>query len=450
MGYAARRLLEYSDSKKNLYCLAIQYSCKTASVVSFLKNVQSRTKRPAFRRRRNSFFFKFAVACSLLSYYRLMKTDLFDYDLPASFIAQQPAEPRDSSRLLVLHRADGRLEHRTFRDIGDYLQVGDLLVANNSRVIPARLHGHKATGGAVEIFLLRQLDEAGQQWECLVRGRKLVEGVEILVEKTDERAQSPNHPMVRSARFVITAAIQSVHPAGTRIVHFSEPLRPYLAELGEVPLPPYITDYAGDRERYQTVYSRPEGSVAAPTAGLHFTPELLVALRQQGVLFETVTLHVGLDTFRPVESKEIEEHAIHTEWAEVSSATAKRINEATLAGGKIVAVGTTSVRTLEWAATGAQGIDPYATDACPWQRVAAFMGNVNLFIRPGYRFRALDALLTNFHLPRSSLLMLVSAFIGQAYSDDIDAGRQILLDTYEVAKQEGYRFFSFGDAMLIL
>lgn len=371
-----------------------------------------------------------------------MKTELFDYDLPASFIAQQPVEPRDSSRLLVLHRADGRLEHRTFREIGDYLQAGDLLVANNSRVIPARLHGRKTTGGAVEIFLLRQRDELGQQWECLVRGRNLTAGVEVLLEKSGNNDPSLPHP--------ITATIQAVHPTGTRTIAFSAPLRPYLDELGEVPLPPYITSYVGDSERYQTVYSRPEGSVAAPTAGLHFTPELLVSLRQQGVFFDTVTLHVGLDTFKPIESEEIEGHVIHTEWAEVSSATAKRINEVTLAGGKIVGVGTTTARTLEWAATGAQGLDPYATDACPWQRVAAFTGNVNLFIRPGYRFRALDALLTNFHLPRSSLLMLVSAFIGQLYDGDPDAGRRMLLSAYEVAKQEGYRFFSFGDAMLIL
>lgn len=375
-----------------------------------------------------------------------MKTDLFDYELPASFIAQQPAEPRDSSRLLVLHRSDGRLEHRTFREIGAYLTAGDLLVANNSRVIPARLHGYKqraaGRGGAVEIFLLRQLDELGQSWECLVRGRKLIAGVTILLENASESSQSPIHP--------ITATIEVVHATGSRTVHFSEPIRPYLADLGEVPLPPYITAYAGDRERYQTVYSRPEGSVAAPTAGLHFTPDLLVALRQQGVLFDTVTLHVGLDTFKPVASEEIEGHVIHTEWADVSSVTAKRINDVTLAGGRIVAVGTTSARTLEWAATGAQGIDPYATDACPWQRVAAFTGNVSLFIRPGYRFRAVDVLLTNFHLPRSSLLMLVSAFIGQAHGADLDAGRRILLDSYAVAKAEGYRFFSFGDAMLIL
>lgn len=383
-----------------------------------------------------------------------MKTNLFDYDLPASCIAQQPAEPRDSSRLLVLHRADGRLEHRTFRDIGDYLHAGALLVANNSRVIPARLHGRKrgptGRGGAVEIFLLRQLDDMSQRWECLVRGRKLVEGVEILVEKHEENPSTRNPSITLSPDHQLSAAIQAVQPSGTRIIAFSAPLRPYLDELGEVPLPPYITSYAGDRERYQTVYSHPEGSVAAPTAGLHFTPELLVALRRQGVLFETVTLHVGLDTFKPVESEEIEGHVIHTEWAEVSSATAKRINEVTLAGGKIVGVGTTTARTLEWAATGAQGLDPYATEACPWQRVAAFTGTVNLFIRPGYRFRALDALITNFHLPRSSLLMLVSAFIGQVHSADPDAGRRLLLDTYAVAKREGYRFFSFGDAMLIL
>ena len=388
-----------------------------------------------------------------------MKTELFDYELPTAFIAQQPVEPRDSSRLLVLHRADGRLEHRTFRDIGDYLRAGDLLVANNSRVIPARLHGHKkGTGGAVEIFLLRQGDESGQQWECLVRGRNLISGVEILLEKSDDNNQSPPHPLTPSPPHPLTpspshpliATIQAVNTTGTRTITFSAPLRPYLDDLGEVPLPPYITSYVGDSERYQTVYSQPEGSVAAPTAGLHFTPELLVTLRQQGVLFDTVTLHVGLDTFKPVESEEVEGHVIHTEWAEVSSATAKRINEVTLAGGRIVGVGTTTARTLEWAATGAQGLDPYATAACPWQRVAAFTGNVNLFIRPGYRFRALDALLTNFHLPRSSLLMLVSAFIGQVHDADLDSGRRMLLAAYEVAKQEGYRFFSFGDAMLIL
>lgn len=361
-----------------------------------------------------------------------METALFDCDLPESFIAQQPAEPRDSSRLLVLHRVDGRIEHRIFREIGDYLRAGDLLVANDSRVIPARLHGRKATGGEVEIFLLRQQDDAGVQWECLVRGRGLREGVKVVL--TD----------------ALEAVVTAVTPAGTRIVEFSEPVHPYLEQLGEVPLPPYITAYTGDRERYQTVYSRPEGSVATPTAGLHFTPELLIALRKAGVAFDTVTLHVGLDTFKPVESAHVEEHHIHTEWAELSSATARRINDATLARQRIIAVGTTTARTLEWGATGAQGIDPYDAQACPWQRVAAFVGDVNLFIYPGYRFRAIDALITNFHLPRSSLLMLVSAFIGQMHPDDPDAGRQILLATYAEAKREGYRFFSFGDAMLIL
>lgn len=361
-----------------------------------------------------------------------METALFDYELPESYIAQQPAEPRDSSRLMVLHRTDGRIEHRIFREIGEYLRAGDLLVANDSRVIPARLHGRKPTGGEVEIFLLRQRDEVGKVWECLVRGRGLNEGAKVHLNKE------------------LFAEITAVTPTGARIVDFSAPVHPYLDMLGEVPLPPYITQYTGDRERYQTVYSRSEGSVAAPTAGLHFTPELLMQLRQQGVLFETVTLHVGLDTFKPVQSERVEDHPIHTEWAELSSATARRINETTLAGGRIVAVGTTTVRTLEWAATAAQGLDPYDTQACPWQRVAAFMGDVSLFIYPGYRFRAVDALITNFHLPRSSLLMLVSAFIAQTHPEDADAGRRILLNAYEEAKRSGYRFFSFGDAMLIL
>lgn len=361
-----------------------------------------------------------------------METALFDYELPESYIAQQPAEPRDSSRLMVLHRADGRIEHRIFREIGDYLRAGDLLVANDSRVIPARLHGRKPTGGEVEVFLLRRRDEEDKVWECLVRGRGLNEGTKVHLSEE------------------LLAEIVAVTPAGTRIVEFSAPVHPYLDALGEVPLPPYITQYTGDRERYQTVYSRPEGSVAAPTAGLHFTPELLLRLREQGVRFETVTLHVGLDTFKPVQSERVEDHHIHTEWAELSSATARRINETTLAGGRIVAVGTTTVRTLEWAATAAQGLDPYDAQACPWQRVAAFVGDVSLYIYPGYRFRAVDALITNFHLPRSSLLMLVSAFIAQAHPEDVDAGRRILLAAYEEAKREGYRFFSFGDAMLIL
>ena len=373
-----------------------------------------------------------------------MKTELFDYDLPQSYIAQQPVEPRDSSRLLVLHRADGRVAHRRFADVGDYLAPGDLLVANNSRVIPARLHGHKSTGGAVEVFLLRQLDDDGTQWECLVRGRGLTEGAEITL------TPSPLHPFTPSPPQALTATVQTVHPTGSRTVRFSQPINPWLEELGEIPLPPYITEYAGDAERYQTVYSRPEGSVAAPTAGLHFTPELLIDLRRKGILFEETTLHVGLDTFKPVSAAEIEDHEIHSEWAELGRDSARRINDVTLQGKNVVAVGTTSVRTLEWAATAAQGLDPYDFTACPWKRTAAFEGSVDLYIRPGYRFRAVDRLITNFHLPKSSLLMLVSAFIAQAHPDDVDAGRRILLDTYETAKQEGYRFFSFGDAMMIV
>ena len=376
-----------------------------------------------------------------------METRLFDYDLPAAYIAQQPAEPRDSSRLLVLHRGDGRMEHRRFGDIGDYLQPGDLLVANDSRVIPARLHGHKTTGGKVEIFLLRQLDDTGYGWECLVRGRGLAAGAQVIVEPVPDVAGGS--PAARRARN-LTATVVDVRDTGVRVVRFDEPAGAHLHELGEVPLPPYITGYHGDRERYQTVYSRPEGSAAAPTAGLHFTPELLIALRRQGVHFDTVTLHVGLDTFRPVAADRVEEHRIHAEWAELTRDTARRINDVTLQGGRVVAVGTTSARTLEWAATGAQAIDPYDSAACPWQRTAAFAGDVNLFIYPGYRFRAVDALITNFHLPRSSLLMLVSAFVAQAHPTDIDAGRRLLLAAYEEAKRVGYRFFSFGDAMLIV
>lgn len=367
-----------------------------------------------------------------------MKTALFDYELPPEAIAQTPVEPRDSSRLLVLHRATGKIEHRHFRDIGEYLLAGDLLVANDTRVIPARLSARKETGGRVEIFLLKQLDTEGSEWECLVRGRHLDAGVVVTLE--------PRMPRTTP----LSATIIRVKPTGTRHIRFSEPIAHQLEQLGEIPLPPYITGYTGDRTRYQTVYNRADGSTAAPTAGLHFTPELLVSLRQRGILFDSVTLHVGLDTFQPVTTEEIEEHPIHSEWAELKRDVAKRINDGTLQGRRVVAVGTTSVRTLEWAATGAQGVDPYDQQACPWQRTAAFAGNVNLFIRPGYRFRAVDALITNFHLPRSTLLLLVSAFIAQAHPDDPDAGRRILLDTYAEAIRLGYRFFSFGDAMLIL
>lgn len=366
-----------------------------------------------------------------------MKTSLFDYYLPPERIAQQPADPRDAGRLLVLERQSGAITHRLFRDIGDYLQPGDLLVANDSRVIAARLFGRRPTGGKVELFLLRVRDNLGYEWDSLVRGHRLVEGSEVYLEDSGNGSR-------------ITATIVGVEASGVRRIRFSVPLRDRLDDLGEVPLPPYITAYTGDRERYQTVYSQDAGSVAAPTAGLHFTPELLISLRRRGIGFDTVTLHVGLDTFQPVSVEELEDHPIHTEWAELSGDVARRINDTTLQGGRIVAVGTTTVRTLEWAATGAQNLDPYDMSACPWKRTAAFAANVNLFIRPGYRFRAVDTLITNFHLPRSSLLMLVSAFVGQAYPDQPDAGRRILLNAYAEAIRLDYRFFSFGDAMLIV
>ena len=361
-----------------------------------------------------------------------MRTDLFDYDLPKSFIAQWPAEPRDSSRLLVLDRRTGAVEHRRFSEICAFLGAGDVLVANDSRVVPARLRGRKATGGAVEIFLLRQLDEKGLEWRCLVQGRGLRAGVKV------ELDGGP-----------VEVEIVSEGQGGQRMARFSRAIRGILDELGEMPLPPYITEFAGDKRRYQTVYSRKDGSVAAPTAGLHFTPELLESIRGMGVGWETVTLHVGLDTFGPVTAEQVADHQIHREWVELSVESAGVINAARDQGGRVFAVGTTSTRVLEYCATTAQEVDGYGPMGAE-TAVVPYAGEVDLFIYPGYRFRAVDALLTNFHLPRSSLLMLVSAFVGQAHHGDLDAGRRILLRSYEEAKEKGYRFYSFGDAMLIL
>ena len=361
-----------------------------------------------------------------------MRTDLFSYDLPKSFIAQRPAEPRDSSRLLVLDRESGRIEHSRFSEIGGFLRRGDLLVANDSRVVPARLRGRKPTGGAVEIFLLRQLDEEGREWSCLVRGRGLRVGAKV------ELDGGP-----------VEVEIVSEGQGGQRRARFSTAIGEILEELGELPLPPYITEFAGDKGRYQTVYSRRDGSVAAPTAGLHFTPELLERIGGMGVGWETVTLHVGLDTFGPVTAGRVADHQIHSEWVALSVESAGAINAARGQGGRVIAVGTTSTRVLEYCATTARGVDGYGPMGAE-TAVVPYAGEVDLFIYPGYRFRAVDALLTNFHLPRSSLLMLVSAFVGQVHPQDVDAGRQILLRTYEEAKAEGYRFYSFGDAMLIL
>lgn len=379
-----------------------------------------------------------------------MKTSDFDYTLPPELIAQTPIEPRDASRLLVLDRATGEIAHRVFSDILDYLRPGDLLVGNDSRVIPARLHGSKETGGVVEIFLLRPVltplppspepilpvQERGEQWECLVGGKGLRPGIQVLIDPKGFRK-----PLGSKG---ITATIVAETAGGGRIVAFDPPTNEWLWDVGQVPLPPYIHEPLADAERYQTVYSRIEGSVASSTAGLHFTPELLVALRERGVGLAFVTLHIGLDTFRPVQVEEIEQHQIHREWAELSAETARAINETQLSGGRVIAVGTTVVRTLESAAKIALGFRPCddvpAGAACGWQRVAAFTGETDLFIRPGHAFRAVDVMITNFHLPKSTLLVLVSAF----------AGKELIDRAYAEAVGERYRFYSFGDAMVIV
>jgi S-adenosylmethionine:tRNA ribosyltransferase-isomerase len=363
----------------------------------------------------------------------------FDYDLPPEKIAQHPVEPRDASRLLVLHRASGQIENLVFRDIGDYLIPGDILVANDSRVIPARLYGSKnETGGNVELLLLERLGPA--HWRVLAGGRKLREGTQITLQRHDG---SPS---------AVQATITAVLDGAQREVTFNQSLEPYLAELGHTPLPPYIHEHLDDPERYQTIYARPAGSAAAPTAGLHFTGELLLSLREMSVRFETVTLHVGLDTFQPVAAAEVAAHTIHSEWATLTPESARRINEAKLAGGRLIAVGTTTARVLESAALRSAGIEGSlqnisardaageTTNICPWKPVAAFTGYTDLFIYPGYRFRAVDAMITNFHLPRSSLLMMISAF----------ARRDLVLRAYQEAIDRDYRFYSFGDAMLIL
>ena len=362
-----------------------------------------------------------------------MKTSDFDYSLPQALIAQRPLTPRDSSRLLILNRENGRLAHKQFRDILNHFNPGDILVANNSRVIPARLYGRKPSGGKIELLLLEQLDDV--RWKALVGGKKMGEESVILLDGDE----------------TMTGRVTAVLDGPQREITFSQPVNSYMHEHGHTPLPPYIHERLADPERYQTVYSRPEGSAAAPTAGLHFSGDLLFALRQRGVIFETVTLHVGLDTFKPVAAEQVADHRIHSEWAAISPAAAKRINEAKLAGGHILAVGTTAVRVLETGALRSAGLtgslrDISARDAagetsslCPWKPVSAFEGPTDLFIYPGYKFRAVDAMITNFHLPQSSLLMLVSAF----------AGREKVMQAYETAVAEQYRFYSFGDAMLI-
>lgn len=339
-----------------------------------------------------------------------MKTSDFDYELPPERIAQTAAEPRDHSRLMVLSRKDGCIEHRYFYEIGDYLRPGDILVCNDSRVIPARLSGRKVGGGArVELLLLRRLEKG--VWETLARpGRRLRVGTRLELGEGS----------------TIEAQIIEKKETGTVIV--SLPDEEALEKVGAVPLPPYIHAPLTNPERYQTVYAQEKGSVAAPTAGLHFTPELMNSLQGKGVRFVFVTLHLGLDSFRPVQVDDPAEHVIHKEYGELTPEVAGQLNQAKADGRRVICVGTSTVRMLEHAAQGGEdGVKP-------------FTGWVDLFIRPGHRFQMVDALITNFHLPRSTLLMLVSAF----------AGRELVLQAYNEAMRLGYRFYSFGDAMLII
>jgi S-adenosylmethionine:tRNA ribosyltransferase-isomerase len=339
-----------------------------------------------------------------------LKTSDFDYDLPLEFIAQSPAEPRDAARLLVLDRQTGVVQHKTFHDLGDHLKAGDVLVINQTRVISARLYGSKVPGGGrVELLLLVKKD--AHTWEALVGGKGLSTGRQIIVDGS------------------LRAEIKAVLDGPLRIVRFEQPIEPYLPQIGHVPLPPYITAPLADPEQYQTVFAQEQGSAAAPTAGLHFTRRMMAELVAGGVRFATVTLHIGLDTFAPVTEETPQEHRIHSEWCQLTAEAAETINATWRAGGRVVAVGTTAVRTLETA----------ARHAAPGDLVGVFAGETDLYILPGYTFKAVDMLVTNFHLPKSTLIMLVSAF----------AGRKRILATYELAKREGYRFYSFGDAMLI-
>ena len=339
-----------------------------------------------------------------------MKTSDFWYDLPEELIAQTPLEKRDSSRLLVLDRNSGAVSHKHFYDIIDHLNPGDCLVMNDSRVLPARLLGHRSSGGAVEVLLLRDLGD--KKWECLCKpGRKMQVGNEVIFGNGE-----------------LSAVVAEVRDDGNRVVEFRYEgiFLEVLERLGKMPLPPYIKAELQDQERYQTVYSREVGSAAAPTAGLHFTNELLEKIREKGIKTAFVTLHVGLGTFRPVKAEEISDHHMHSELCMLSRETADILNETKANGGRIICVGTTSCRTLESLVNDDGSFD----EKSKWTEI---------FIYPGYQFKAMQGLITNFHLPESTLVMLVSAF----------AGRERVLAAYEEAVRERYRFFSFGDAMFI-
>ena len=340
----------------------------------------------------------------------MMKTHDFWYDLPEELIAQTPLQKRDESKLLVVNRENGELAHRHFYDVLNYLQPGDCLVMNDSRVLPARLLGKRPTGGAVEVLLLRDLGD--NRWECLAKpGRKMQVGQQVVFGDGD-----------------LTATVCEICEDGNRIVefHYEGIFLEVLERLGKMPLPPYIKAELQDQERYQTVYSREVGSAAAPTAGLHFTNELLEKVREKGVKTAFVTLHVGLGTFRPVKAETISEHHMHSELCMMSEETAKILNETKESGGRVICVGTTSCRTLE----------SLADENGRFQASSKW---TDIFIYPGYTFKAMDGLITNFHLPESTLVMLVSAF----------AGRENILNAYNEAVKEKYRFFSFGDACFI-
>ena len=369
-----------------------------------------------------------------------MRTSDFDYHLPQELIAQTPLEQRDESRLLVLDRGSQKLEHRGFRDLLDYLRPGDVMVFNQSRVIHARLRGRRAdTGGRVEFLLLRE--ESPGVWQALARpGRRLQTGSRIVLEgDTAPVAEEPlDEPNAEGNPGCIAEVLDS-RSDGTKDIRLLEGVGDSLERFGQVPLPPYIHRRLEDAERYQTVYGREPGSAAAPTAGLHFTEELLESIRDMGVETVFVTLHVGLDTFRPVQDEDPAQHEIHTEYFRLDQHVAASVNRAKREGRRVFAVGTTSVRVLEDAASRAPG-----------SRVSlqAESGWAGLFILPGYRFRVVDAMITNFHLPRSTLLMLVSAFAGQGREDG--DGLNTVLAAYREAIGRRYRFYSFGDAMLML
>lgn len=361
----------------------------------------------------------------------------FDYELPEKLIAQKPTLPRDKCRLLILDRKTGKIQHKKFFDIVNFLQKGDVLVVNDSKVIPARLYGKKITGGNVEIFLIKK--KATDQWEALLKNFKA---------STFSKASIDNKALdIIISKNLIATPIENVGE-GIWKIKFNQKgsaLDASIRKYGQTPLPPYIKKQSKLRD-YQTIYAQKEGSVAAPTAGLHFTKKLFNDLKKKGVVIETVTLHVGLGTFSPIREDNIEKHKMHSEWAEVSAKTAKAINRAKADGRRVIAVGTTSVRTLEAFACSTHNLQPTTDNKNQkFKIINPIHKEVSIFIKPGYKFKIVDGMITNFHLPKTTLLILVSAFAGK--SDD---GRKKILKAYQEAVIKKYKFFSFGDAMLIV